>query len=268
MERKINYLSICYTLFLILLFLSGSISGFFSEVLYFLAFLAPLAVGLLLTKEEHEGEKYLSLSKKDIKFTLPLVFPTVTVIMLISLLTSFIINKLTGAENSVDVGNSLIPALISQALLPAILEEALFRYLPLRLLGGHSRRGTVLLSAAFFALVHHNLFTIPYAFIAGVIFMAVDIACDSVIPSFILHFINNAISVGFLVYQENSAFAPAIMVILGVLSVLSAVFIFIDRRKYKEKLSYAFMNGEKFTLIPPVIALSTVCLFIAVAGIL
>lgn len=269
MERKINYLSICFTLFLILLFLSGALSGIVSEAMYFLAFLLPLALGLLLTRgEKLSGGKYLSLSAEDIKFTLPLVFPTVTAVMLVSLLTSVLIKAVTGAENSVDIGDSLIPALLYHALFPAILEEALFRYLPLRLLGGHSKRVTVLVSAFFFALVHHSLFSIPYAFLAGVVFMAVDIVCDSVIPSVILHFINNAISVGMLVFSDNSAFAPTVFVLLGILSVISVIFIFINRKSYKERLTEAFVKGEGFTPTLPMISFAVICLFIATVSIL
>lgn len=267
MERKINCLSICYTLFLILLFLSGGISGFLSRIVYFLSFIVPFIVGIFLGGEGGEKKNLLLINKENTKACLPLIFPTVSAIMLVSFVTSFVINGLTGVENNVDVGSSLIPALISHALIPAVLEEMLFRYLPLRLLGSHSGRATVLLSAVFFALIHHNLFSIPYAFLAGVVFMAMDIALDSVIPSIILHFVNNAISVSLLVYQDNFAFAPIVFILIGVLSALSLIFIFINREKYREKLSYAFKNGEKISLTPPAVALGAACLTIAIVSV-
>ena len=185
MERKINHLSICYTLFLILLFLSGSLEGVWSEAVYFLAFLVPMAFGLWTVKDEENGRMYLGVKGEDLRFFLPLAAPTVYLVMILSVVTSLLLKLTLGVENNVDLGNSLVVALLYHALLPAVLEEALFRYLPMRMLAGHSKRVTVLLSATLFALVHHSLFSIPYAFLAGMIFMLIDLACDSVIPSVI-----------------------------------------------------------------------------------
>lgn len=269
MERKINRLAICYTMFLIMLFLSGALSGVISELVYFLGFLLPLFYGLYALKDEKTPiGKYLSLDSCGAKLTLPLVFPTVALVMLVSVLTSLLIKALTGVENRVDVGNSVIPALFLHALLPAILEEALFRYLPMRMLAAHSKRVTVLLSAALFALIHHNLFSIPYAFLAGVIFMAIDLACDSVVPSVLLHFINNALSVGMLVFADNPAFAPTVIILTAVLSVISVAFIVFNRKKYQEKLVFALSVGEKYQITLPVAALGAICLIIAVVSIL
>ena len=250
MKKKISYLSISYTLFLILLFLSGALSGIISEVVYLLAFALPIALALYLAREGRaEWGQYLSISGEGARKILPLVAPTVSVIILISYLTSLLIFAISGKVNNVDVGDSFIMALISHALVPAILEEALFRYLPMRLLAPHSRRGAIILSAFFFSLVHHDLFSIPYAFVAGVIFMAVDLATDSVSPSVIIHFVNNALSVGILVFADNPAFAPAIYIILGILTVASLCLIFVRRKQYCKMISVAFDKGEgvKFT---------------------
>ena len=197
MERRINYLSICYTLFLILIFVSGSIGGFWSDAVYYLAFLLPIILGLLLDNQDVRADGDLfSIKSKDVGLILPLIVPTVIIVLTISAVTSMIIFALTGTENKIDVGDFLIPALISHALLPAILEEALFRYLPIKLLLKDSKRLTVIVSALFFALAHHNLFSIPYAFVAGIVLMAIDVGTNSLIPSVSMHIFNNAVSVG------------------------------------------------------------------------
>ena len=72
MERKINHLSICYTLFLILLFLSGSLEGVWSEAVYFLAFLVPMAFGLWTVKDDENDKSYLGVRGEDLKFFIPL----------------------------------------------------------------------------------------------------------------------------------------------------------------------------------------------------
>lgn len=269
MERKINHLSICYTLFLALLFLSAKLSGFFSEAVYFLAFLLPVVLGLVLDKQTPKGDHGLfTISKKEVKATLPLIVPTVLVTMLISALTSMLIYAITGATNQVDVGDSIIVALISHALIPAVLEEILFRYLPMKLLLGGSKKVTVIVSALFFALAHHSLFSIPYAFAAGIIFMSLDVMTSSVLPSFILHFINNAISVGMLVYADNEAFTPAVMAVLCILLVISLVFIVKNREGYLEKIKNVFKKDINVIYTVPLKIFTLISLFIAVISLM
>ena len=269
MERKINYLSICYTLFLILLLLSGSLEGIFSKVAYAAAFLLPIVLGLWLSKDSEVKEKsFLSISKADLKFTLPLITPTVVVIMVISLVTSAVIAVVMGAKNTVDVGDSFVFAIISHALIPSILEEVLFRYIPMKLLSDESKRVTVIASALFFALSHHSLFSIPYAFVAGVIFMAIDLKAKSIIPSFLVHFINNAISIGLLVYADNPGFAPSITIILGILLVISVVFLARNKQKYIFEAKKIFKNPDKILYTLPLMMFVIFSLFIAVISLM
>ena len=269
MSKKTNILTMTYIGFLALIFLSSALGGILSAVVYFAAFVLPLAISLWFCKNEGREEKsYLTIDKASFKKTLPVIFPTVSLIIIVSVLTSVIIYVTTGRTNSVDVGNSFVPALLRHALLPAILEEALFRYLPLRLLAPHSRRGAVIISAFFFALVHHDLFSIPYAFIAGVVFMAVDLAVDSIIPSVIIHFINNALSVGLLVFGDNPAFAPTIYTILAVLTLISAILIYRKREVYRDMLSSAFDKGEGVKITTEMILFAGLALTIAVISLL
>ena len=57
MERKINNLSICYLLFLILLFLSGSLSGAISDLVQYFAYILPFALGLYFMRDEEPCEE-------------------------------------------------------------------------------------------------------------------------------------------------------------------------------------------------------------------
>ena len=265
MQNKINNLSLVYFLFLAMLFLSGTLSGVLSTVVYFLAFILPLAMGLYIVKDEKtERLKYLTIDYEGARRTLPIIAPAVSVVIILSVITSFVIYLVFGKTNNVDVGDAFIPAIIKHALLPAVLEELLFRYLPMRLLLPHSRRWTVLISAIFFALIHHDLFAIPYAFAAGVIFMVVDIAVDSVIPSMIIHFINNAISVSLLVFKDNPNFAPFIYIMLGLLTLLSLIDI-IGGKYYQKRVAYAFDEGERTRIPTSMIAFAIITLAIAVA---
>ena len=268
MQKNINNLSLVYFLFLAMLFLSGTLGGVLSNVIYLLSFILPLAMGLYLVKgEKTERLKYLTMDYEGMRRTLPIIAPAVSVVIILSALTSFVIYLVFGRTNNVDVGDALIPAIIRHALLPAVLEELLFRYLPMRLLLPHSRRWTVLISAIFFALIHHDLFVIPYAFVAGVIFMVVDIAVDSVIPSMIIHFINNLLSVSLLVFKDNPNFAPFIYIMLGILTLLSLIDI-IGGKYYQKRVAYAFNEGERAKIPTSMIAFAVITLAIAVLSLL
>ena len=161
MERKIEIMSLTYVLFLGLLSAAGLLGGAISNILYFLSFLLPLLLAFILTgKEKLPALEFIKMDRHAAVSTLIFTFPTVALVLGISLLTSFVIGKLTGATNQVDLGDSLATALVLHAFLPALFEEVLFRFLPMRMLSVTSKRACILVSAFFFALVHHNLFSI------------------------------------------------------------------------------------------------------------
>ena len=145
-----------------------------------------------------------------------------------------------------------------------MLEEMLFRYVPLCLYDRSEGRRAVIISAFFFALVHNDLFVIPYAFIAGVIFMMVDLVCGSVWPSVILHFLNNALSVLLISCSGNSAFVYLFYGILILLSVISLLFIAKKRGQYKEKIENA-LTGEKARPTKEILYLAVPTLILAVS---
>ena len=244
MQRKLNILTSAYVLFLVLLYLSASLDGLLSEGVYYLAFILPVAICLWVTRTDKTGwREYLKIDMDGVRLAAPIVFPTVAVIMLISLVTSAVIFALTGKTSEVNLGDSYILALISHALVPAVLEEALFRYIPMRLLAPHSPRYAIVISAVFFALVHQDLFTIPYALVAGVIFMAVNLATDSVIPSLVIHFVNNALSVtlGFITYEGNLII---LMLWLALIVLASVIMIIKNRDEYEIPLMLITDKGE------------------------
>ncbi len=244
MNGKIRLLALSYSMFLLLLFLSGSLTGLWSKAVYYFAFILPFAVAFLAVgREVLPKREQLCFSTQKLKLTLPCVLPSAAVIALLSFLTSALIEAVSGRTQTVDVGDSFLLALISHALIPAVLEELLFRYLPMRLLAHHSRRGAVLISALMFSLVHHSLYSIPYAFLAGLIFMTLDIATDSIYPSLIIHFFNNVLS---LIIIFGMPF-PLAIILLALLA-LSVVGIVMKRKRYGEMLAFALEKGEKYTL--------------------
>ena len=245
MKENIKIMSLSYILLLFLLILSGSLSGVLSEMVYVLAFMFPAVVSILLSPQKNEPiTKSLCLDGDGIALFLPTVFPAVSAVAVCSLITTFVMG-LFGRTNSVDVGTDLGVAIVVHAIVPCILEEVCFRYVPMRSLARYSRRGAVLISAIFFSLIHHNLFSIPYAFVAGVIFMAIDLACDSILPSLVIHFVNNLLSVLLIFYADNLAVCLAIYILIAILTVISLIFIVLWRERYMRGFLYAFEKGEK-----------------------
>ena len=243
-EDKVKALSGIYTLFIIMLATSGSLKSPWSTLLYYGAFILPTFLALIAFREsERDKGEFLGIDSGRLTLALPTFAPSIGLILLLSLLTSLIMQALTGKTNSVDVGSSILPALVNHAIIPAILEEILFRYVPLKLLSRHSGKWTVVLSAIFFAAAHHNFFTMPYAFAAGVIFMTLDIITDSIYPSLLLHLLNNTLSI-LLIFAPS----PIIYILLAVAAVISVVYILINRKRYIAPLIKTFSGGDDFPL--------------------
>ena len=97
--------------------------------------------------------------------------------------------------------------------------------------------------------------------------MMIDLACDSVIPSMIIHFINNAISVGLIIYNDTSLVGLTILYAVRILSLISVIYLVINRREYIERMLPMFKKGERFKLTTPAVLLGAICLIIAVFSI-
>ena len=158
--------------------------------------------------------------------------------------------------------------LVSHALAPALLEEALFRYIPMKLLLPYSKRTCIVYSSLCFAFIHCSLAQMPYAFVAGIIFMIVDVALDSVWPSVILHFINNAASVIMMKYCNDTVSASIFLSVLLLLCAVSVFFIFKKKQNYKKMLKTALGKGQGGAVTYAPFALAAICLYIAVASII
>ena len=250
MDSKIKFITAMDMLFLLLLALSGSTLGITSEIFYYLAFLGP--VGLTLNYIYNPGKNQhvspldvrkamlndlrsdFTLSKDKLAFTLPVIAPAISVVLAFSVLTTFIL-ALFGQENAVNLGEPFVIALLTHALVPAVLEELLFRFVPIKLLS-ENKKVAFVISSVMFAFAHANLFQIPYALIAGAIFSWLYISTGSIIPSIILHFLNNTVSL----ISIYGCKPWIILVTLGVFSLASAIFLFMKRETYKEKTKEIF----------------------------
>ena len=78
---------------------------------------------------------------------------------------------------------------------PAVCEELLFRGMILNGLKQYGKLTAIFASAGLFALLHGNIDQLIYPFIFGIILALIACFTDSVIPTIIVHFVNNCVVV-------------------------------------------------------------------------
>ena len=267
MKKELTGLTFIYLIFILLLIAAGALSGVISEVVYYSAFIIPIIMGLVSIRASarQNGKIAIKPTRAATIGTLPLILPAVLLIFLISLGTTLLMNYF-GFESSGEITEPLPLAMLLHGLIPAVLEEALFRYIPLRLLLPYSRKWAVILSALFFALIHLNLFTIPYALVAGILFALVDIRFGSILPSFILHLANNLLSLIFTQVVGVERLLPFIAVLAGG-AAISIAAVFITKKSYRGLFSPLFDREDdtiSYSLSP--LSFIILTLFIAVSN--
>jgi len=273
MTEAIKIVTFINVLFIILLMLSGTIGGILGEIVYYLAFFVPIAVGFYSSKglkykrEEIAGvseprEKLLDLKLEDIKKLLPLTAPTVTAVFLVSLLTSLFLS-LFGVSAPAVENKGIVVMLLVHAFVPAVLEEALFRYIPMKLILPYSKRWCIIYSALYFALIHCSFSQMPYAFIAGVIFMVINVCIGNIWPSLILHFVNNAVSVIWIKYCSGVTATVIFIISLAILTAISLVFIYKNRKAYRDIFYGVLDKGEAARITNAPLALILITCYIA-----
>ena len=92
-------------------------------------------------------------------------------------------------------GFGFIGVLLCVAVLPAVMEETLFRGVLLSGLQAFGKWGSILLCGALFALYHQNPAQTLYQFCCGVAFALVALRASSILPTVLAHFFNNALIV-------------------------------------------------------------------------
>ena len=233
MKKALISIAAADVAFLGLLWLTPYFGGVLYYAAYALAFILPFGIAIFVNRRELCPNRYLKLDRRGAYLALPLVPITILTVILLSVFTSVVLNYF-GMSSNVELRGSLPMALVEYALLPAVFEELLFRYLPLRLMSHLSAKHTVLFSSLIFAAVHLDPFQLVYAFAAGAIFMTVDILTDSIIPSLVIHFINNALSVLTYFLKDYPVFVSAYLPTLLVLSALAAINIASRRTEYMQ----------------------------------
>ena len=264
-KMKIKLLTLSYLIFVLALLLSGGLGdGIASDIVYYLSFILPVVICEIALKKSGESTPIrMRVSGDGLLVSLSLAVPLILITGLISLGTSSLIYALFGASQSVALEGDIISNILKHALLPAFLEEILFRYLPMRMMRGYRGWMTVIVSSLAFSVAHVSVYSALYALVAGCLLMCVTLASGSVVPAFALHFINNLCSVLLMTYGGAENFKTSYYVIICLLFVASIAVIFVFRSRFVRCIHRALTEGDstefpKETLlyILPVMALA------------
>lgn len=282
MKRSVITIVAIDLIFLCMLLLSSILGGIVGSLIYALAFIAPILIGIgAIWKQksalrddggavfgDDEGnvplpkrnEIRISLSAKNALITLPVIIPGTAIVFALSLAFSYL-GGLFGIESGGSLTEPFAIALITYALLPAVLEEILFRYIPIKLFceARGNMRAAIIISALTFAFGHMNLLQIPYAIAAGIIFAWLDIICESLLPSVILHAVNNVISLC-LMYGVGGW---VIFAVLGALLVISLAAMAVMRKRYADMTRLAFSSSREAYDLTPMLIYMIPALFLA-----
>ncbi len=247
MRKNIKAYTLSVLTFLCILSLEASFAAPFALIIHALAFIVPSAFCLCLCKSDVKSTALFKATKSAF-ITLPIALPSLLLIFGLSYLVSLIIFTLTGKESPDPTTGDLLYDIFSLAVLPAVLEELLFRFVPLKTIAPYSKKTALIISSLFFAMGHASFFSIPYALLAGIIFMVLDLLCDSVLPSVILHLLNNIISLVWTYGKNNSDFKTVFLSVFIIGALVSIAFVPFMIKRYKETLKSTFIKEDKTAL--------------------
>ena len=135
-------------------------------------------------------------------------------------------------------GFGFVGVFFTVAVLPAFMEELVFRGIFLRETKDFSTLARVLICGSLFALYHQNPAQTVYQFICGAAFALVAVKSGSFLPTALSHFINNGLILLLTKCGVNSFQAPMYVIMLiisGVCLVLLLVYLLVFDRKEKRE---------------------------------
>lgn len=169
---------------------------------YLIAFSVPVWFFFQISKEKTVYPLGLSLERacdQSVLSLLSILFLGTAFCFIASYVNSFLAPISEDASellsSDLDQGYKLVLMFISTAIIPAFVEELLFRGLILSQIKPYSELGAILISAILFGLMHQTTFQFFYTTVLGVILAVVRIKTGSIWACVLLHFFNNFISV-------------------------------------------------------------------------
>lgn len=213
-------------------------------LLYAAAFMVPVFFFFGISRKKGVVAEPLRARCRMPRDTMAYVFFGLAVVSAAAQINSFVVNIFRYSEFTEQVlwdtpastNLDLVLLFFTIAVIPAFVEEFLFRGLVLSNLLPYGRTTAILISAFLFGLMHMNIEQFFYATAAGVVLGWIYVKTQSIWPSVLLHFCNNFRSVLQIAITERLSEQTANVVLyaiegaLLVAAVISALYLFLRER--------------------------------------
>lgn len=156
------------------------------------------------------------------------------------------------------------------AVLPAIFEELYVRGAVLSFSKKYGEVFAVIASALLFAAIHMNISQAIFAFLAGVIFAMLTLKTNSIVPSMLLHFLNNGYSAFELIFHENKVVLTSINLIyllLIIVGIIAIIVFLVKNRKTLCKHTIKIKNDKDIIFMFKDYTLILACILVIVMSI-
>lgn len=142
--------------------------------------------------------------------------------------------------------------IIAVSLVPALAEEFAFRGVVMGTLRKYGDAFAIISSSVVFGVMHGNISQIPFAFILGLVLAFADCKTNSIVPSIIIHFLNNLYAVIMDILQESytisdKAFYIIYLAIILGFCILGIISFFILIKQDKKFFNLNSRTGVTYT---------------------
>lgn len=163
--------------------------------------LIVMLFGKLILKIDLDGyfKPSLKAMKKGVQWAPPCFMVNMVCSIAVFMITAFLSTQgITVPEADFTISDPSAASVLMQTayvvLLAPIIEETIYRGLILGMLSKYGKAPAVLLSALAFGLMHGNIPQAASAFAAGLFFAIIAVNCNSIVPTIIIHMLNNLIA--------------------------------------------------------------------------
>ncbi len=222
-------------------------------IIQMIVFALTLYIPYLFINWYSKGNDTVFSKKKkiDIKKIVKSVLMAIPIICLIQIGSSYILSALNQNYDILDKITlydedsilSKILMIIYIGVLPAIFEELFFRQGIIKYSSKISKIFAVFASALIFSVIHLNISQSFAAFFMGLLFAYIAIKNDSIIPTIILHFLNNTFAILLDIFGSNNILSNVLYITVIVLAIIGIIFIVLELIKNRKSLR------EKWTKI-------------------
>lgn len=211
-------------------------SNIITMIIFIISLLVPtLFVNMYTDKSD---------DKKDLKEGTKWLFIFLPIVAIIQLGLGYIFEKLGLGYDIIEKVNmydsssilSKVLFFIQIAVLPAIFEELYVRGAVFSFSKKYGKTFAIFASAILFSVIHLNITQSVFAFLMGILLSLLVVKSKSLIPSMLLHFINNGYEGALTIFENNSLAIFIINSIIVILIAVGVVVLLVNVFKNKAKI--------------------------------